>query len=77
MIDDETLSAGLGVAAYHLQVGTLAALVGSNVITVEDAIVAIEYAAQAVRKPVGMSEQAKDAASAALALLLRSYRRHH
>lgn len=77
MIDDEKLSLGLGVAAYHLQVGTLAALVGSNTITIEDAVLAIEYAGEAVRKPIGMPEEAKDAASAALALLLKSYRKHH
>jgi hypothetical protein len=77
MIDDETLSAGLGVAAYHLQVGLLAVLVGSKTITNEDAAYAIEYAEKAVRKPTGMPEGAKDAASAALALLLKSYRRRH
>lgn len=77
MIDDETLSLGLGVAAFHLQAGLLAILVGTKTITMEDAVFAIEYAEKAVRKPSGMSEESKDAASAALAVLLKSYRRRH
>lgn len=77
MIDDETLSLSLGVAAYHLQVGVLAVLVGSKTITIEDAVYALEYAEKAVRKPPGMPEEVKDTASAALAVLLKSYRKRH
>jgi len=77
MIDDETLSVGLGVAAYHLQVGMLAVLVGSKTITIRDAVYALEYAEGAVRKPPGMPEEVKDTAVAALSALLKTYRKRH
>ena len=77
MIDDETLSLGLGVAAYHLQAGMLAVLVGSNTITIQDAVCALEYAEEAVRRPPSLPEDVKDTASAALAALLTTYRKRH
>lgn len=74
-IDEESLSVGLGVAAYQLQAATLAMLVGSKIISVEDAIGAIDFACAGVRKSASMPDDVKVTAQAALAALIPVYRK--
>lgn len=76
-MDEETMAAGFGVAAYHLQVSTLAALVVGGALTMADAVTAIEHAETACRRVGKISPEAKIAAQTAFSALLKSYRERH
>lgn len=77
MFDDETMAAGYGIAAYQLQITTLAQLVLNGALSMEDAVTAFEKAARSAAATPKVSDEARAAASQILADSIASLRKPH